>query len=771
MPDVLTITLSGVPTAIDLVASNTTLDRLRPYPRGGIPELHFSRLLGTLKPLAAAALPDPWSGQPVSLTMMSGTLVFSGDVCGYTDSYMDGFGWLREYRALGLLDRANLIPVTDSQTLTDTSIWDLPGDDPNFIGARAGLTVGAIVADILAMAVNAVPLNAAGLGGYISPSPSPWTLPASTVADLALLTIIPPSRASIAGERILQSLEAFVQTYHPNQYLYVDPVGTIRFLDPRLFSVTTLTLGSDPRLMMPTLTRDLGDCYSQVEVRGNTLVRAVTLQTAPWPGSSSSDGGLQEAFAWGSLSGAAAKAAWVPAGWSQPNQYGAPYDTGSCTCPSTTTVTVTSANASMTWGVDALSQANLQGNIILYADVITGIDQLWQARVVSNTALTAGGTSTLTLDIALPALTYNAYNLFALNAGPNVVGRRYKVSNAAIAAAMQLYFPYPQAYVNSQGTAGSLTSTPIGTVMFSAFGGTMPPYNTGFDGITIDPVNGYIYFDKPTQVVAGGLSLPVTWPQNVQAFLPIAVGTLSAFAPSSTTYSGTLYTVEGISRTKIITCIDWRDYGNQASMDLFASEWLSSSQDVVVEGTVPYLGLIAAFLLPGNSVSIAGISGSTAYISGWESLALAIVDAEIKFNCGSSGTSYEMGIQVSNRRGRYSISNYLRPNITGAQFGSENGLSGHAAEYVGTGGITPDMADAGSGYFDPSGMGTPATHAQMLDAEKRQTQDQQVQDNRANDVPTNQSIVKDEHAQDKAEKDRIQAAAKGPDAGNQDADQ
>ena len=202
----------------------------------------------------------------------------------------------------------------------------------------------------------------------------------------------------------------------------------------------------------------------------------------------------------------------------------------------------------MTWGANALSQANLQGVITLIADSLAGsVQQMYQARVVSNTALTAGGSSTLTLDLTLPSTAYNAYQLFALNAGPNAVGRRYKVTNAAIAAAMQLYFPYPFAYVNSQGTAASLTSTPIGTVMWGAFGGTSPPYNTGFDGVTVDATNGYIYFDKPTQVVVNGLNTPVQFPAVVQAFVPVAIGTLTAYSPSSSTYSGTLYSVEGIS--------------------------------------------------------------------------------------------------------------------------------------------------------------------------------------------------------------------------------
>jgi hypothetical protein len=203
-------------------------------------------------------------------------------------------------------------------------------------------------------------------------------------------------------------------------------------------------------------------------------------------------------------------------------------------------------------------------------------------------------------------------------------------------------------------------------------------------------VNGYVYFDTPTQVVVNGLNTPTQWPANVQAFLPIAIGTLTAYAPSSSTYSGTLYTVEGIQRTKVVTVLDWRDYGNQASMNAFAAEYLKAVQDVVVEGVLPYLSLPAAsYLSPGQAISIAGTSGSTAYTTGWESLALPIVSLEIVFQPGSQGTSYSVAFHLSNRRGRYSYSNYLRPNITGAQFGSESTITAAGVNEVAYGGMTP----------------------------------------------------------------------------------
>jgi hypothetical protein len=673
MADVLTINGS----AVNLAAANATLDRCTPLVKGGIPELHFSRLLGTLKPAGGAALPDPWSAQTCTLTV-SGTLIFAGVVQGYCDRYMSDFGWLREYRALGLRNSADYVPVTDQTNFTDTATFNLPGDDPNFVGARAGLTVGAIVAQLLTMAVNAASLSAAGVGAYTTLGP-PAVLPALTVSDLAGLTVIPPWRVIVSGERILQALEEFVRTCHPNHWLHVQPDGTIRFLDARLPTTNTLTLGADPRLGMPQLTRDYSDSYSQVEARGNTQATAVTLQTSPWPGSSSSDGGLQEDFAWGSHTNAAAKALWNPSDYNQPSINGASNDLGSCTCPDTTHVIVTDSSPTATWTANFWSQANAQGQIYLYADTITGVAQFFSARIVANTALTAGGTSTLTLDRAMPNVSFNSYQIWGLSENASVVYRKYKISNAAIGAALMNYFPYPVAIRLAVASgAASLTSTPAGFYQYSPTGGTSPPFNLSYGTISVDPVNGLIYFDRPTAVVAG---TTVVKPTNVIVFIPVASGTLSAFAPSPSTFAGTLFTVEGLSRTKIITVRDWLDGSNQTTMNTFASEFLDSVKDVVVEGSLPYNGLLSIFLTCGASGQAISITGSS-YTTGWESpQSLPVVGVELMFNSGPQGTSYQMNLAVSNRRGRYTADQFLRPGVTQGQLGGDT-FSGGASNAI-----------------------------------------------------------------------------------------
>ena len=728
MADFLTIHGSQV----NLATYDAAIDHCTPFVRGGTPELGFSRILGAL-----TALPDPWSGQSVSWSNGSsypGTTYFAGDVVGYSDRYEPDVGWVREYRALGLRNRADYVPVTDSNTLSDTAAYNLPSDDIYVILAREGRTVGQCILDLLSMSENAAALASYGIGNFTStgsggagtavltgttvssvtvaeagsgytvaptvvlaggggtgasytatvsggvitgftlvsagtgytgaPTVVISTLPSITVTDLASLSIIPPFRVTFAGERIIQSIESSLQLTYPTYWVHIDAGGNIRFLNTLSFTSNTVTLGgSDVRWLMPALTRDLSDCYSQLIVRGDLCVSGVTLAVKPWPGSTSADGGLQEDFTFGSYStNAAAIAAWNPNDYQEFSlQTG--QDQGSCTCSSTTAVVITSQNTALTLTADQLDQTSTGQHAVLtvYCDTIANLQQMFSARVIANTAMTAGGTSTLTLDRALPATTYNSYRLYALSELGNVVWRRYKVTNSYIAAQMQQFFPYPFAFRNSDGTAAALTTSPVGSVYWSSSGS--PPYNQSSIGVQIDPVSGTITTVSPTALVYGGGV--VTPPTDVQVFLPVANGSLEVQSPSAGGYAGTLYTVEGIERTKTVTVREWRDYSLDANMQAYSDQLFSALCNVVVEGTISYLGLATAYLAPGQAVSITG----SGYTTGYESLALPVASIEVQFNPGPAGTSYVSTLHLTNRQARYTGDVFVRPAVTGQQIG------------------------------------------------------------------------------------------------------
>ncbi len=759
-PDFLTINGSQV----NLITWKASIDRCTPYVRGSVPELGFSRLLGAL-----SALPDTWSGKSVSWSngaSYPGTTYFAGDVVGYSDRYEPEVGWVREYRALGLRNRADYVPVTDSNTLSDTATYNLPADDLYSIPGLTGRTIGQCILDVLSMSQNVVALNGYGIGNFtslgsgatadavltgttvsslsilvagsgytvaptvvlaggggsgasytatvsggvvtgftqISPgtgySTAPTviisTLPTITVADLAALVITPPTRISFAGERIIQSIESSLQSTYPTYWVHIDVAGNIRFLNTLSFTTNTVTLGSSTtepdgtygnRWMMPSLHRDLSDCYSQLIVRGDLCVSGVTLALKPWPGSANTDGGLQEDFTFGTYStNAAAIAAWNPNDYQQFSlQTG--QDQGSCTCSDTLHVVCTSTNTSLTLATNQLDQnsGDLHGVLTVYQDSVGTLQQMFSARVVASTS-TSTGVFTCTLDRALPATTYNAYRLYALSTLGNVVWRRYAVTNSAIAAQIQQFFPFPFAFRNSDGTAATMTTSPVCSVYWSSSGS--PPYNQSSIGVQIDPVSGTITTVSPTSLVYGGGV--VTPPTDVQVFLPVANGSLQVQSPAAGGYAGTLYTVEGIERTKTVTVREWRDYSLNTQMQAYSDLLFSAISNVVVEGTIGYLGLATNYLTPGQAVSI---TGST-YTTGYESLALPVAAIDIQFNPGPGGTSYISTLHLSNRQARYSGDVFVRPAVTGQQLGlaSASGNYGayeHMAPATGTADVPP----------------------------------------------------------------------------------
>ena len=158
------LTIGG--TNISLGAWDVALDRCTPYTRGGISELEFSRIVGVL-----AALPDPWSGLSCSWSNGSsypGTTYFSGTIVGYTDRYDSELGWVRDYRALGLENLGTYVPVTDSNTLSDSVQFNMPSNAINSLPSRMGRTCGQAVLDVLSMPENAAALQGYGIGNYTS---------------------------------------------------------------------------------------------------------------------------------------------------------------------------------------------------------------------------------------------------------------------------------------------------------------------------------------------------------------------------------------------------------------------------------------------------------------------------------------------------------------------------------------------------------------------------------------------------------------------------
>ena len=223
-------------------------------------------------------------------------------------------------------------------------------------------------------------------------------------------------------------------------------------------------------------------------------------------------------------------------------------------------------------------------------------------------------------------------------------------------------FPYPVAYRNSDGTAATLTSTPAGTVFYSQSGS--PPYEQSSIGVVCDAESGTILTARPTALVFSADGVTPTPVDDVQAFVPVNTGALEVRSPA-TGYQGTAFTELGIARTKVITCLDWKDSSNTLNMTVFASEYLATVQDIVYEGSLPYFGLLAAALTIGHKLNI---TGST-YPTGWDSFAIPIIAVELEYRERSGATHYLTTVTFSNRRAPFSGAALKRPAVLGQPLG------------------------------------------------------------------------------------------------------
>jgi hypothetical protein len=100
-------------------------------------------------------------------------------------------------------------------------------------------------------------------------------------------------------------------------------------------------------------------------------------------------------------------------------------------------------------------------------------------------------------------------------------------------------------------------------------------------------------------------------------------------------------------------------------MQAYSDQLFSALCNVVVEGTIGYLGLATAYLAVGQAVSITG----NGYTTGYESLALPVASIDVQFNPGPGGTSYVSTLHLTNRQARYTGDVFVRPAATGQYIG------------------------------------------------------------------------------------------------------
>lgn len=655
------------------------LGRLSAFVKDGIPSLTFYQRGGPLP-----GLPDPWLGKAVVLRI-DNQIYFQGDVSSALPHHDHTLGWVVAYQCLGLRFRGNTIPYTDENTGTDSTSFNLQPDDPTYIASFAGRSVGDIIKMSLRMPTNAENLRLRGLGNFTVETDGTYSLPSDTEADVAGMTVIPPYPVYLGGQKLVAAYDAFLQSQAPNYTLWIDPAtGSFRFLDMRQFGgqgystsgCVTLTMDSDP--IVPTgLSRDTTDCYQRVQVRGQPWIEPVLLSTKT--------GSLMPDWT------GAQQNAWSPSNFNQPTLSGG-QDVGTAVCVDTLTVKCTTTSATSV-SVDYWDQTTTgaHGIITLQATGGVGLTVGVTRRIVSNTA-TSGGVTTVKVDLPLPTTSFDRYTIFGQQtSGLGAVWRRYRVSDHGVGKALQNSFPYPVAYVGSGGASASLTSVPIGSVLWSSNGN--PPYNQfplPFSQ-TVDPTgaDSYFLFVIPTYEVANN-----SVPAEVQVLAAVATGANHAFAPPNTgaspirmpptdptwhegdaAYAGTSHTVEGLTRTLVLMVDAWRDPANVDAMYAYAADVLDSVKDSIVEGEITILCSTSSrlltylpLLLMGNSVEVTG----NGYETGWENSAnltsfgrgLQVISATLQWTVNGA-IPWIIHLHCSNRRAFNTAQMFLRPDRIG----------------------------------------------------------------------------------------------------------
>jgi hypothetical protein len=606
------------------------------------------------------------NGVPVSVATDGTTrLVGSMQLTGHVQT---ANGWAIRFHCVDLRAMADWITITASDG-SGNAIYNRNPGDSSYVPSDAGLSVGTILQRILTISANATALNAIGVGAYTSLSPP--TLPTAT----ANLTVVPPRPVVLSGEALFDELDQLVRHWHPKYVLWIQTNGTIRCTN--LFSMTTHPLvapgesGAFDPIGWPQLSRDTQGCYTQVCIQGTNIRAAILRQTT---------GTLARGW------NATYDSSWTLSDFQQPKDA---FDTGSLSSVTTSSVVVTSDSTSTFWSTNFWNDSGRAGWITLIYPGGTGITITDTRKITACTSLTAGGTSTISWDSSDPidSLSYTKYEIRGNAGGKIDVGRLWTLrepvgpqlgSNTYVGSHMVPRFPIPMPFSNNGKSFN--TSTPVGVVLYSTTGSA--PYIEVPVTFEIIPSTGQIRLSCPIwQSITANSNLASgepTTPANGQyadlvIMLPYNRGGFNVYAPgpASTNYSGTAYTVDGISRVKLLHLDEFNYAGLNANMAILAAEYLAVFQDAIIEGSVMHHGIPAGFdpLAMGYALNLS-IAGTT---SPWDGVNLPVRSVTVRWPQGT-GDQHTVTFNVSNRRRPFQGDDlYIHPMELGGGGGVQGG--------------------------------------------------------------------------------------------------
>lgn len=622
---------------VDRPANRVALDALT-LSLEGWDVLEFSQV--------AATLPGSYSAaKPVELEV-DGTTRFKGRLVS-THYQGIGDGAIRiGYRAFGLEWLANSVPLAAIDG-TGNVAYDLTPEDDDYLPTLAGKSVGEIIADVLDR--HAAALAAVGVLGY-------------EADDLAALTVVPPEPVALNGG-LWGMVRALVARWCNKYACWIDPADGKVKVKSRLGGLTplTLTLDSDP-VTVESISRDHSECAGRVKIRGGPDVQAAFLAAG--------DGTWEKGWS------PAAEAAWTYADFLQPRDSA---DLGTVTDLSSTTVTVKSDVAARTWAVNFWS--GIGAEIVAYDPLATGIAFGESRRITACTALSAGGTSVLTLDAPLSNSGYTRYSIRGLYSDAAKVWRRIVPTNAWVREHLVKRFSHSQPWSPVDGSVVQ-TTAPQAVVCHSATGA--PPWNEFPVTFEVDPADGSLWFHEPivkpfssmASLMAG---TPDGVPNEVKILVPYSRGALTVSVPE-TGFQGTAFAVDGLEREAVRDYPGWLDYRDRTSYAQLASEILDTAKDAVVEGALVHHGKLSAVLSKGVALSIAG----NGYATGFETAAATVMQVALDFAPdGGSASRWTTRVGFSNRMRPFTGDRlYVHPSFAANPWRQDAGLDreGSAAQ-------------------------------------------------------------------------------------------
>jgi hypothetical protein len=654
------LTIGGTPyDATARIAARLHLDALTRTLQG-YDELAFSVQGGSPAPTWAL-------GTAVSATVDIGAgavLKFKGEI---TDrSWGAGpHGWALGYSCQGLKYQTDRVSIT-APDLTGNYVLNRSTDDPYYATADAGLTLGAIFKRVLEIPATATALSALGIQ-YATLSPP--TLHATTVADLALLTVVPPQPVQLGGECVFNQLDQILGRWMPKYVLEVPPSGIVRCkdtTDPAVFVPRTLTLPSTtglgtPGACWPRIRSSTARCATRVVIRGGPIAAVQLLSTA--------DGTL--AKAWSGTD----ETAWRLYDFEQPKDA---KDAGTITSHTSTSALVVSSDATKTSAVNFW--AGRQAVIYLTNPVASGIAVTEFRRVTTNTAQAAGGSFTISWDASQPldSTGYTKWRIVGSGGGKVDVGRLFNVReptgpqlalNTYVGAHLIVKSPIPLPWANNSKSvnvqyatalivSGTVTTeTPLGVEALPGSGQyrLVQPDCTATGSRADLEANGY-----PTTTAKGK-------PTDVQVLAIYARGINQAVVPPDVSgvpqYQGTAYTVDGLQVTRTIDVPAYVDQWDAVGMAALGQQHLDAIKDTVYDGSGDLIVEPTWDVLEFNYALNYAIAGTT---SPWSAMNAPVRSVTVAWP-GGSGSRHKVSFGFTTQRRPFSGDDlYLHPSFTGA---------------------------------------------------------------------------------------------------------